>query len=76
MIEVSGSHAIYVSRPAAVAALIHDAATAVSTRYQTRTTRGSNEALPPTEGPLTREPPIGIEPMTYALRVRRSDRLS
>ena len=22
------------------------------------------------------EPPIGIEPMTYALRVRRSDRLS
>jgi pimeloyl-ACP methyl ester carboxylesterase len=32
VIEVSGSHAIYVSRPAAVAALIHDAATAVSTR--------------------------------------------
>jgi hypothetical protein len=25
---------------------------------------------------LTWEPPIGIEPMTYALRVRRSDRLS
>ena len=24
----------------------------------------------------TWEPPIGIEPMTYALRVRRSDRLS
>ena len=32
VIEVSGSHAIYVSQPAAVAALIHDAATAVSTR--------------------------------------------
>jgi pimeloyl-ACP methyl ester carboxylesterase len=32
VIEISGSHAIYVSRPAAVAALIHDAATAVSTR--------------------------------------------
>ena len=28
------------------------------------------------EGPLTWEPPIGIEPMTYALRVRRSNRLS
>ena len=28
------------------------------------------------KGPLTWEPPIGIEPMTYALRVRRSDRLS
>jgi len=24
---------------------------------------------------LKMEPPIGIEPMTYALRVRRSDRL-
>jgi hypothetical protein len=34
------------------------------------------EALPLTEGPLAQEPPIGIEPMTYALRVRRSDRLS
>jgi hypothetical protein len=32
VIEVSGSHAIYVSQPTAVAALIHDAATAVSTR--------------------------------------------
>jgi pimeloyl-ACP methyl ester carboxylesterase len=32
VIEVSGSHAIYVSQPAAVAALIRDAATAVSTR--------------------------------------------
>ena len=32
VIEVSGSHAIYVSQPAAVAALIHDAATAVSAR--------------------------------------------
>ena len=32
VIEVSGSHAIYVSQPAVVAALIHDAATAVSTR--------------------------------------------
>ena len=30
--EVPGSHAIYVSQPAAVAALIHDAATAVSNR--------------------------------------------
>jgi hypothetical protein len=28
------------------------------------------------KGPLTWEPPIGIEPMTYALRVRRSNRLS
>ena len=28
------------------------------------------------KGPLTWEPPIGIEPMTYALRVRRSSRLS
>jgi hypothetical protein len=28
------------------------------------------------KGALTWEPPIGIEPMTYALRVRRSDRLS
>jgi hypothetical protein len=37
---------------------------------------GSKEALPLTEGPLAQEPPIGIEPMTYALRVRRSDRLS
>jgi hypothetical protein len=26
--------------------------------------------------PHITEPPIGIEPMTYALRVRRSDRLS
>jgi len=32
VIEVSGSHSIYVSQPAAVAALIHDAAAAVSTR--------------------------------------------
>jgi pimeloyl-ACP methyl ester carboxylesterase len=32
VIEVSGSHSIYVSQPAAVAALIRDAATAVSTR--------------------------------------------
>ena len=32
VIEVPGSHAIYVSQPAAVAALIHEAATAVSTR--------------------------------------------
>ena len=32
VIEVSGSHAIYVSQPTAVAALIRDAATAVSTR--------------------------------------------
>ncbi len=32
MIEVTGSHAIYVSQPGAVAALIHEAATAVSTR--------------------------------------------
>jgi pimeloyl-ACP methyl ester carboxylesterase len=32
VIEVSGSHAIYVSQPAAVVALIHDAATAVSMR--------------------------------------------
>ena len=32
VIEVSGSHAIYVSQPAAVAALIHEAATAVSIR--------------------------------------------
>jgi pimeloyl-ACP methyl ester carboxylesterase len=30
--EAQGSHAIYVSQPAAVAALIHEAATAVSTR--------------------------------------------
>ena len=28
------------------------------------------------KGALTWEPPIGIEPMTYALRVRRSSRLS
>jgi integrase len=28
------------------------------------------------KGPFTCEPPIGIEPMTYALRVRRSSRLS
>ena len=27
-------------------------------------------------GPLTWEPPWGIEPQTYALRVRRSGRLS
>jgi hypothetical protein len=60
VIEVSGSHAIYVSRPAAVAALIHDAATAVSTRWQTRNTRSSKEALPWTGGPLTREPPVGV----------------
>ena len=32
VIEVPGSHAIYVSQPAAVDALIHEAATAVSTR--------------------------------------------
>lgn len=32
VVEAPGSHAIYVSQPAAVAALIHDAATAVSTR--------------------------------------------
>ena len=32
MIEVPGSHAIYVSQPAAVAALIHEAAAAVSIR--------------------------------------------
>jgi pimeloyl-ACP methyl ester carboxylesterase len=32
VIEVPGSHAIYMSQPAAVAALIHEAATAVSTR--------------------------------------------
>ena len=32
VIEVPGSHAIYVSQPAAVAALIHEAATAVSAR--------------------------------------------
>ena len=32
VIEVSGSHSIYVSQPAAVAALIRDAATAISTR--------------------------------------------
>ena len=32
VIEATGSHAIYVSQPAAVAALIHEAATAVSTR--------------------------------------------
>jgi hypothetical protein len=60
VIEVSASHAMYVSQPAAVAALIRDAATAVSTRYQTRTTRGSKEALPLTEGPLAQEPPIGV----------------
>jgi hypothetical protein len=30
----------------------------------------------PGEGGFRVEPPIGIEPMTYALRVRRSDRLS
>jgi hypothetical protein len=35
-------------------------------------------ATPENEPPTcnTSEPPIGIEPMTYALRVRRSDRLS
>jgi pimeloyl-ACP methyl ester carboxylesterase len=32
VVEVPGSHAIYVSQPAAVAALIHEAAAAVSTR--------------------------------------------
>jgi pimeloyl-ACP methyl ester carboxylesterase len=32
VVEVRGSHAIYVSQPAAVAALIHEAATAVSIR--------------------------------------------
>jgi len=32
VIEATGSHAIYVSQPAAVAALIHEAAAAVSTR--------------------------------------------
>lgn len=32
VVEVSGSHSIYVSQPAAVAALIRDAATAISTR--------------------------------------------
>ena len=32
VVEVSGSHAIYVSQPAAVAALIHEAATAVKIR--------------------------------------------
>jgi hypothetical protein len=31
-VEVAGSHAIYVSQPAAVASLIHEAAGAVSTR--------------------------------------------
>jgi hypothetical protein len=30
----------------------------------------------PGQGPGAVEPPIGIEPMTYALRVRRSSRLS
>ena len=32
VIEVAASHAVYVSQRAAVAALIHDAATAISTR--------------------------------------------
>jgi hypothetical protein len=32
--------------------------------------------LPSWKGASIWEPPIGIEPMTYALRVRRSDRLS
>jgi len=32
VIEVPGIHAIYVSQPAAVATVIHEAATAVSTR--------------------------------------------
>jgi pimeloyl-ACP methyl ester carboxylesterase len=32
VVEAPGSHAIYLSQPAAVAALIHEAATAVNTR--------------------------------------------
>jgi len=32
VVEVPASHSVYVSQPAAVAALVHEAATAVSTR--------------------------------------------
>jgi hypothetical protein len=32
VVEVAASHSVYVSQPAAVAALIHEAATSVSTR--------------------------------------------
>ena len=32
VVEVAASHSVYLSQPAAVAALIHEAATAVSTR--------------------------------------------
>ena len=51
VVEVPASHAVYVSQPAAVAALIHDAAAAVSSRRWTATTRRARRDSPERSAP-------------------------
>lgn len=42
----------------------------------TARTRPDQQKRPPADRGASSEPPIGIEPMTYSLRVNRSGRLS